>query len=100
MTKNNLNHLKDIVIDILEKYPETRDNDDKLYVEVCKVKNNNILNRSFEEIMLHRKEYNVPSYASVERCRRKAQSEREDLVGTVREIRKSLEPEYIDFALN
>lgn len=88
MTKNSLNSLKDLVVDILEKYPEARDSDDKLYVEVCKAKNSNILNHSFEDIMLHRKEYSVPSYASVERARRKAQSEREDLVGTVRELRK------------
>lgn len=97
---SKLNTLKEQVVHILETNPITRDSDDKLYVEICKINDPNILDCSFEEFMLHRKQYNVPSYASVERARRKAQSERPDLVGTVRELRKSLEPEYVDFALN
>jgi hypothetical protein len=100
MTKRDLTTLKNIVINILESCPQARDSDDKLYVEVCKTKNSNVSNCSFENFMLHRKEYGIPSYASVGRARRKAQEERPDLVGTVKELRKSQEPAYVDFALN
>ena len=100
MTKKDLTTLKELVISILETCPPSRDSDDRLYVEVCKAKNKEISNCSFENFMLHRKDYGVPSYGSVGRARRKAQAEREDLVGTVKELRKSQEPEYIDFALS
>ena len=100
MSRNNMNSLKEIVINILENCPAARDSDDKLYVEVCKANNENISKSSFEEVMLHRKEYNVPSYASVSRARRKAQEERADLIGTVKALRKGLEQEYVDFALS
>lgn len=100
MTKKDLITLKELVIQILETCPPTRDSDDRLYVEVCKTKNKDISSCSFENFMLHRKDYGIPSYASVGRARRKAQSEREDLIGTVRDFRKSQEPEYVDFALS
>ena len=100
MTKKDLTTLKELVIDILETCPPTRDSDDKLYVEVCKAKKKDISKCSFEDFMLHRRDYGIPSYASVGRARRKAQEERKDLVGTIKELRKSQEPEYIDFALN
>lgn len=100
MTKNELTNLQELVIEILEEYPSTRDSDDTLYVKVCKKKNPNISNYSFEEIMLHRNDYNLPSYSSVERVRRKAQAQRNDLVGTVRKHRKNLESEYVDYALS
>ena len=100
MTKKDLSNLKDLVITILENDPLARDSDDRLYVEVCKTKNQNIVDNSFEEIMLHRNEFHLPAYSSVERARRKAQAERKDLVGTVKEKRRNLESEYIDFALS
>ena len=100
MTKKELSNLKNLVITILENDPLSRDSDDRLYVEVCKIKNPNIINSSFEEIMLNRNNLHLPAYSSVERARRKAQSEREDLVGTVKEKRQNLELEYIDFALS
>ena len=100
MAKSKLNTLKEQVIHILEICPEARDSDDKLYVEICKANDQKINNCSFEDFMLHRNLYNVPSYSSVERVRRKAQEEREDLAGSVREMRKNLEQEYVDFALN
>ena len=100
MTKKELNNLKELVIDILETDAPSRDSDDRLYVKVCKAKNPSAVNLSFEDIMLHRNDYNLPAYSSVGRARRKAQDEREDLVGTVKQQRRNLESEYIDFALN
>ena len=100
MTKTELTNLKNFVITVLERDPLSRDSDDRLYVEVCKAKNQNISSKSFEEIMLHRNDFNLPAYSSVGRARRKAQAERTDLVGTVRDKRRNLESEYIDFALN
>ena len=100
MTKKELTTIKELVINILEKCPPSRDSDDRLYVEVCKAKNKDLLNCSFEDFMLHRKQYDVPSYDSVGRARRKAQEEREDLVGTVKNLRKSQEQEYVNFALS
>lgn len=99
MTKKDLNNLKELVIDILESDAASRDSDDRLYVKVCQKKNKDITHLSFEDIMLHRNEYNLPAYSSVERARRKAQAERQDLVGTVKKQRHDLELEYIDFAL-
>ena len=100
MKKNDLTNLKNVVIKILEEQPAARDSDDKLYFEVCKLKNENAVNLTFSEIMLHRNEYNLPAYSSVERARRKAQAERKDLIGTVKELRQNLEPEYVSFAFS
>ena len=100
MTKNDLNNLKELVIGILETDPLSRDSDDRLYVKVCKAKNQDVINLPFEDIMLHRNEYSFPAYTSVERVRRKAQAERKDLVGTVKKQRHDLETEYVDFALS
>ena len=100
MTKRELTTLKELVVNILETCPPARDSDDRLYVEVCKAKNKEISNYSFEKFMLHRRDYGIPSYASVGRVRRKAQEERPDLIGTVKELRKNQEPEYIGFALS
>lgn len=102
---SNLLKIQDIVTDILEKNADTRDDDDLLYLEICKricktEYNKNISLVSFESFMKNRKKLKVPSYASVERARRKVQSERDDLVGTVRELRRNKEQEYIDYALN
>jgi hypothetical protein len=100
MTKKELTSLKELVINILETCPPARDSDDRLYVEVCKAKNRDVSNCSFEKFMLNRNKYGVPSYGSVGRARRKAQAEREDLVGISKRLRKNLEQEYIDFALS
>ena len=95
-----LKNLKDKIIMILEHDIESRDSDERLFIEICKLNGINVSNISFEDAMLNKNFYNIPSFASVERARRKAQELRPDLIGTNRNERKQLQDEYIDFALN
>lgn len=86
---------KRIVESVLERYPETQDDDFKLYSRVCwlvcgeKVRNVRLIGGLY-----HHEQFGLPSYESVTRARRKIQEEREDLRGTIRKRRKELEEEY------
>lgn len=95
--------LKGIVRDILKDNPDTRDSDEVLYMEVLKQKGYEIN----EETFINYKYYDLPTFPSIARARRKVQEiERnsksiEDWVlqssKTVEEHRRKLEKEYREF---
>lgn len=95
--------LRGIVRDILKDNPETRDSDEVLYMEVLKRKGHEINKETFTNY----KNYNLPSFPSISRARRKVQElERnsksiEDWVlqssNTVEKHRRKLEKEYREF---
>ena len=63
----------DLVKDILEKVPETRNNDNLLYYRVCEKLNHVVLGLSFGMVLINQKEFNLPSIETVGRARRKVQ---------------------------
>ena len=91
--------VKDLVIDILTRYPETRDSDNKLYIKVIDTIQPDVSKKSVEEVLLHLKELGLPQFESVRRSRAKAQEENEHLRGSkeVTQAREDKEKEYFDF---
>ena len=79
-----LKQLKEIVIETLKQGETFRESDDHLYLAVCikifsKTSYRNITEMSVGEFFRNRKEYGLPTFESVSRCRRKAQEEHPDL---------------------
>lgn len=70
-----LNKVKDVVANVLIDNPETRGDDDLLYIEVCRKYSDIAVRLPFEEIWRCRKQYGLPNYESVGRARRKLQEE-------------------------
>ena len=79
---------------ILQDYPDTRDDDMILYGTII-AQNTAVSHytRLLEALHNH-KEYNLPSYESVTRARRKVQEKEESLRGHRYDKRKQLEEEY------
>ena len=94
-----LKKTNDLVKYVLKKYPETRSSDDCLYVRVCETVNCESITLPFCVIMSHRKELGIPSFKSVERCRRKLQKAYPELcasttVEALREIEEDIYKSY------
>ena len=95
--------LKGIVRDILMAIPDTRDSDEVLYMEVLKQKGHEIN----KEIFINYKNYNLPSFSSISRARRRVQEEERNnkhykdwqlqSTRTVERHRRKLEKEYREF---
>lgn len=98
-----LNKLEPLVKKVLEEYPDTRNDDDILIFRVYKEINEDAMIRElFCEILLNRKKYNLPSYKSIERCRRKLQATYEHLQAEekVKDIRLNETSDYINYAID
>lgn len=98
----DLYKLEDIVKDVLINYRDTRSNDDVLIFRVYKKLNEDAVVRElFCEILLNRKQYNLPSYKSIERCRRKIYQKHPELnPKKVAELRARQEKKIIDYAID
>ena len=66
---------EDFVKEILTRNPLTRSDDDLLYAVVCEKVNKDTLMLPFCVVVTNRKSMGLPSFKSVERCRRKLQNE-------------------------
>jgi hypothetical protein len=96
----NLKSTTDLVKRILEEVPETRSDDMLLYYRVCEAKNRVSLGLPFGMVLVNMKDFKLPSFKSVERCRRKLQRAYPELsaneeVETLREVQ---EEKYIGYA--
>lgn len=78
---------------ILEARPETRDDDMKLYAIFVHKTVGLDAKELFYDVMYKHNEYNLPSYESVTRARRKVQETEPSLQGTKRKRRMELEEE-------
>ena len=96
----NLKRTTDLVKHLLQAVPYTRSNDDILYYEVCKARCKNCLQVPFGIVISNRTAYNLPSYESVSRARRKVQECSPELsaVPVVEVMREVQEEAYIAYA--
>lgn len=78
----DIKRTSDIVKEILERKPETRNSDDELYFEVCKKINPDAIAKPFYMVVLHRKEHSLPPFESVRRARQKLQASYPELCGS------------------
>lgn len=79
--------------------PRTRGDDFILMLEVYK--NYVPLDASLSEVLSHHNKYNLPSFASVVRTRRKLQNEYPRLLNeNVKVLREKQEQDYLDYVRN
>lgn len=99
---NRLKRVEQIVRKVLEEYPETRDDDFVLLTHVYYMFNPEIIGSSFNLVMLGHKEYGLPPFESVTRCRRKLQAKCKELMSSrqIEEARKREEEVYKEYANN
>lgn len=98
--------LKDLVEDILLKNPKTRDSDERLYLEMLRLKGFYLK----PNVFVNYKSYKLPSFSSVSRARRKVQEDERNNKGindwelqsskTVEKHRRQLEKEYRNYYKN
>lgn len=83
----------ELVKSIMEKYPDTRDDDMRLYAIVVHQKTRLKPDTAFYEAMYNHSRYDLPSYESVTRARRKVQEQEEALRGKKYNDRKKRQEE-------
>ena len=71
----------EIVKEILEKHPFTRNSDSKLYVKVCERIAPEAINQPFWVVFTNRDDWNIPGFETVRRTRQKIQHDNPHLVG-------------------
>lgn len=86
---------------ILEKYPETRNNDFKLISKYYWYFCNFDFTKPFFNVLENAKELNLTPFETITRCRRRLQAEYKELkaVKEVQEMRKELEEEFKEYAI-
>ena len=84
----------DLVEKILEKHPDSRDSDFRLYGWVCAVIKPEIMKLSFEHVMWKHSELGLPAYETITRIRRKLQEKKPELRGKAYEKRHEKETEF------
>lgn len=90
----------ELVKQLLEKIPATRDNDDYLYYKVCEARNKSCLHLPFSMVIMNRKQYKLPAFESVRRTRQKLQEHNPELAAcdTVEGFRIINEQEFREYA--
>ena len=94
-----LQTMEKVVLQVLEEQPETRSDDFLLMLGVCEATDADIVGETFKCAMLHHKMLKIPNWKTVERCRRKIQRQRPDLVSPqTAKARKQEEELYRGYA--
>lgn len=98
---SKLSKLEPVVKKVLTEYEETRSDDFKLiYAVYRELDFFHTTKELFCEIMLNHKQYNLPSFESITRCRRKLQNDYPELANEkTKEKRLNETAEYIDYAI-
>lgn len=93
-----LRTLKEEIRFLLEKHPETRDSDEKLYAGY--LQRHGIRTVSVIEFLIHFNDYDVSDFESVTRCRRKLVEENPELAPSerVRNLRTERQLDFLDLA--
>lgn len=96
----DLTKTKDIVHMILIKDLGSRNDDNRLYLNVCEYLNPNAIRKPFCEIARHPQAYGLPGFETVRRSRQKIQEECPELGADTRTKQKRMECEqlYLEFA--
>lgn len=97
---DNLMTTTEIVKELLQTRPETRNSDDILYYHVCAKINPICVNYPFCQIIQNRKSYGLPAFESVRRTRQKIQRSYPELaaVDKVEGFREVNEAKFRDYA--
>ena len=96
----DLKRTTELVKHLLQTIPATRSSDDRLYLEVCKVRCKPCLQVPFGIVIANRSTYNIPAFETVRRTRQKVQEHHPELaaVPDVEAMRMVNEEEYRAYA--
>ena len=99
MTVTKLKNLEVVIKPILEKQPQTRNDDFLLYAEVIRAYKPDLLDYSARAFLYAHKTLNVPNIKSVERARRKVQERFPELASERAKKKRERERQvYIQYA--
>lgn len=95
-----LKAVSEIVKSVLTCIPETRNDDDLLYMHVINIQHKGIIGMTVVEFLTNRKEWGVSGFETVRRSRQKIQAEYPELSActSCNEARKGYEAEFREFA--
>lgn len=95
-----LKAVSEIVKSVLTCIPETRNDDDLLYMHVINIQHKGIIGMTVVEFLSGRKEWGVSGFETVRRSRQKIQAEYPELSASTscNEARKEFETEFRKFA--
>ncbi len=95
----DLNNTKELVKKVLLDDLGSRNSDNRLYANVCKLLNLKATQRPFYEVIEFPEKYGFPTYETVRRSRQKIQEECPELGADTRTKQKRMECEqmYLDF---
>ena len=71
----NIGTTSEIVRDVLEEFPATRNSDNLLYIKVVEKIDKELIFKPLVDVFTHRKKYGVPPFESVRRSRQKIQAD-------------------------
>lgn len=89
-----MNDYSDIVEGMLRRFPETRDDDWRLFACVCKAICPDVLKMEFARVIWNHNDYALPSFETIRRSRQKLQHDHPELRGKVYEKRMAKQDEY------
>ena len=95
-----LKQLKDLVIRLLKNNEVLRGSDDLLYLRVLEEYRVDVEKMTVRDFFNYRKNWHLPNFESVSRCRRKAQEEHKELRPSeaIQLARLSEEEKFYNFA--
>lgn len=95
-----LKAVTEIVKDVLTNIPETRNNDDKLYMHVINAQHKGIIGMTVAGFLVGRRAWGVAGFETVRRARQKIQAIYPELAASesCNEARKDIETEFREFA--
>ena len=97
---NELIQTSKLVKEILTESEAARNSDTALYIKVCERLNPSVLWKPFLDVMVARKEFNLPPFETVRRTRQKVQEKFPELAATskVYEMRSENEKQFRQYA--
>lgn len=85
---------KKLVRYILEKHPDAKDSDFRLYGWCCAMVKPDVMNLPFKEVMWRHKELELPSFDTIQRTRQQLQHDHPELRGKAYKARMEKQEEY------
>lgn len=88
-----VDHFK-LVRYVLERHPDAKDSDFRLFGWCCAYLKPDIMNLPFKEVMWKHKELGIPSFETIRRTRQKLQQNNPELRGKAYRQRQKAQEEY------
>lgn len=86
--------IKKLVRFVLERHPESKDSDMRLFGWCCSIMRPEVMKLSFGEVMWRHKELDLPSFDTIQRTRQQLQHDHPELRGKAYNARMKKQEEY------